>query len=208
MTDAALALQAAGATVDFNARLVDFKQAYEAYVQNLAIVESGTLRPSHEHYNAVQAERWARKQEWIDFFEDFDVLLCPIMPMAAFPHDHGGERTLTINGEEPPYFPAVVQWAGLAIFSDLPSTVVPVGSAGGLPWGVQIVAAPGKVRICPRHTSATLCTLALTRCANFSDLQTIEVGKMLERMGFGCKPPPGYADPAGATASLATSSKL
>merc|ERR1712113_1133398 len=111
------------------------------------------------------------KQLWIEFFGKFDVLLCPIMPCTAFPHDHTSyaKRTLKINGDTVSYVKALLPWAGLIIFSDLPSTVVPIGrDSKNLPFGMQIVAAP------------------------WQDLQCIEVGKMLERLGFRFEPPPAY----------------
>jgi Asp-tRNA(Asn)/Glu-tRNA(Gln) amidotransferase A subunit family amidase len=59
-------------------------------------------------------------RQWAEFFEDFDVLLCPVMPTAAFEHDHdmsggGANRRLTINGQRTPYFESV-RWAGAPPF--------------------------------------------------------------------------------------------
>jgi len=63
------------------------------------------------------------------------------------------------------------KWAGLIIFVDLPSTVVPVGrDKDGLPVGVQIVGPA------------------------WQDLTTIEVGKMMERCGSAYVPPPMALD--------------
>ncbi len=110
--------------------------------------------------------RWA----WAAFFDNYDVLLTPIMPTSAFPHDHRafGERTIDVDGAKRPYFEQVF-WAGLAGVSYLPATIVPTGpDAAGLPIGVQIVG------------------------PEYGDLATIGVAQLLEQHGFAFQPPPGY----------------
>jgi amidase len=110
--------------------------------------------------------RW----KWHQFFKQFDVLLTPMMPTPAFPHDHRdfGERTIMVDNEEIPYFDQVF-WAGLTGVSYLPSTVIPTGlNSQGLPIGVQIVG------------------------PEYGDLITIEVAKHLEAAGFQFTPPPDY----------------
>ena len=122
---------------------------------------------------------WGRSNElrqhlrwkWHEFFGDYDVLLTPMMPTAAFPHDHRAfnERTIQVDNEERPYFEQVF-WAGLTGVSYLPSTVIPTGlNAEGLPIGVQIVG------------------------AEFSDLITIGVAQALEAEGFSFVPPADYS---------------
>ena len=110
--------------------------------------------------------RWG----WHEFFKRFDIVLAPVMATPAFPHDHRpfGERTVTVNGEQVPYFDQVF-WAGLASVAYLPATVVPAGPAeSGLPVGVQIIG------------------------PEYADLATIGVAQLLEREGFGFKAPPGF----------------
>src|SRR5690606_41391241 len=75
------------------------------------------------------------------FFREFDILLCPVMPTAAFPHDSRPqhERTISIDGR---YFPydAQFHWAGPATLNGLPATAFPVGmTKDGLPVGLQAV---------------------------------------------------------------------
>ncbi|MAE97373.1 MAG: amidase [Deltaproteobacteria bacterium] len=130
---------------------------------------------------AVQTHRdWVRaghvrarlRLAWKAFFEDFDIVLCPQMATAAFPHDHSPflSRTLQIDDTVRPYFEQVF-WAGLPTVSYLPSTVFPTGpSKEGLPIGLQAVGA--------EFDDAT--------CIEFARLIALEIG--------GFVPPPGYED--------------
>ncbi len=111
--------------------------------------------------------RWA----WKRFFGDVDVLLAPITPTVAFPHDQSepmGARTLVVNGREVPYWSQLF-WAGLAIASYLPATVAPIGpTASGLPVGVQVIG------------------------PELADRTTIWVAGQLGRLLGGFTPPPGF----------------
>ena len=92
------------------------------------------------------------------------------MAVPAVAHDHGplGERTVMVDNVERPYFEQVF-WAGLAICSYLPATVIPTGpNAEGLPIGVQIIG------------------------PEYGDLKTIALARHLEETGFAFTPPPGY----------------
>jgi amidase len=74
-------------------------------------------------------------------FRDFDIVLCPPMPTAAFPHDHSPrwERYLDIDGATVPYRDQIA-WASIAILTGFPATAAPIDrSADGLPIGVQII---------------------------------------------------------------------
>ena len=118
---------------------------------------------ANEHRSRL---RWA----WHEFFKHYDVLIAPVMATSAFKHDHQsfGRRQITIDGELHPYFQQVF-WAGLAICSYLPATVVPTGpDQEGLPIGVQIIG------------------------PEYGDLKTIGFAQQLERAGFAFTPPPGY----------------
>jgi amidase len=121
-----------------------------------------------KHHNEMRDHlRW----QWHQFFTGYDLLLTPMMPTAAFPHDHREfrDRTITVNNEQRPYFDQVF-WAGLTGVSYLPSTVIPTGLNGaGLPIGVQIVG------------------------PEFGDLVTIGAARALEGQGFRFVPPPDYS---------------
>jgi amidase len=80
--------------------------------------------------------------QWRSFFDDYDVLICPVTPTTAMPHDQEtsyGARKIWVNGDARPYSDNVV-WAGVATLCGLPSTAVPVGRhSDGLPFGLQII---------------------------------------------------------------------
>ncbi|MDH3643701.1 MAG: amidase [Gammaproteobacteria bacterium] len=119
-----------------------------------------------QHNELREHLRW----KWHLFFNQYDVLITPMMPTAAFPHDHRpfGERTIMVDNLEVPYFDQVF-WAGLTGVSYLPSTVIPTGlNPQGLPIGLQIVG------------------------PEYGDLITIGVAKQLEAGGFRFSPPPDY----------------
>jgi amidase len=110
--------------------------------------------------------RWA----WRRFFDRVDFLITPVMPVTAFPHDHGPEasRLIDIDGAPLPYFNQTF-WAGLAGVAYLPATVFPAGLApDGLPVGLQIIGPA------------------------YGDLRTIQMAQRLEQLGFGFVAPGGY----------------
>jgi amidase len=116
-------------------------------------------------------ERARLRLRWRAFFGDWDILLCPIAPRAAFPHDHSPfpMRTLDIDGAQRSYMEQLF-WAGLVTVAHLPSTAFPTGpSREGLPIGLQAVGAEFQ-----DHA-----------CIDFARLVAEEIG--------GFAPPPGYA---------------
>lgn len=95
----------------------------------------------HREWLANDRARTAVRKVWADWFTRYDILLCPVMPMLPFPHDTEGtiaDRFVIINGASRPQA-GTLAWTGLVGVSYLPSTVVPVGFAAGLPVGMQVV---------------------------------------------------------------------
>ncbi|MGH8220124.1 MAG: amidase [Steroidobacteraceae bacterium] len=96
---------------------------------------------SHRDWLRLDEKRQRYRQTWREFFERFDLLLCPVLSTPAFAHSSvpPQQRTLTVNGREEP-FENQLFWAGLAGLCYLPASVAPIGlSPEGLPVGVQII---------------------------------------------------------------------
>lgn len=126
----------------------------------------------HRDWLAFNEERHKMRWKWHDFFQEYDLLLCPAASSAAFPHDHAGERwqrTVTINGKKVPTTDQLF-WAGYTCVSYLPASVAPIGlSKSGLPIGVQIVG------------------------PQYGDRTCIEFARLLECEYRAFVAPPGYA---------------
>ena len=125
----------------------------------------------HREWLALEERRRGLQLRWAAFFQDFDALLCPVMPTAAFPHDQSPDvyaRRVTVNGRAVPYLDQIV-WAGLIGIACLPATVVPVGlTAAGLPVGLQVVAGFRQ------------------------DFTTIDLAGRIGALMGGYRPPPGF----------------
>ncbi len=97
----------------------------------------------HRDWLLLHEERERQRAAWADFFDGFDVLLCPAAPVPAIRHDHREPmllRKLEVNGGARPYTD-LFAWPGLIGVAHLPASVAPVGlTRDGLPVGVQIVA--------------------------------------------------------------------
>ncbi|HYW03161.1 MAG TPA: amidase [Gammaproteobacteria bacterium] len=126
---------------------------------------------SHHEWLAANEARYRYRAAWAAFFRDCDVLLCPVTPVEAVPHDHSQDslaRTIVVNGEQRNYWEQL-GWVGLATLPGLPATSAPAGrSARGLPVGIQIIGPFLEDRTC----------LAFARC-------------LAEVIG-GFEAPPGY----------------
>ncbi|MFI5709831.1 amidase [Kribbella sp. NPDC051620] len=97
---------------------------------------------SHRDWLAVNHRRELHRHGWRRLFAEYDVVVCPITPTPAFPHDHNPDLLacrIDIDGVEYPFFDQLV-WAGLATMPGLPATAIPTGlSPEGVPVGVQLI---------------------------------------------------------------------
>ncbi|MFT7602126.1 MAG: amidase [Acidimicrobiales bacterium] len=171
INDIARALESAGASVDSDARpeAFDFAKADATFDTLLGAAMSGGFSvPEIEGMSQRQAEgerlvgdlgiagvttrhrawlganerRLQMRKRWRTFFESWDVVLAPISPTVAIPHDHSpnqSERTIEVAGETRPYNDQM-RWMGLFGIVYLPATAVPIGvHSSGLPMALQVV---------------------------------------------------------------------
>jgi amidase len=106
------------------------------------------VRFTHHQFLALAEQQAQLCSAWRRFFERYDVILCPIMPTVAFPHDQSGEgpghiaqysRTTLVDGRPVPYMNGL-QWPGLITVANLPATAIPTGRfIEGMPMGLQVV---------------------------------------------------------------------
>jgi amidase len=98
---------------------------------------------SYRDWAAADVARRRLRDQWRQFFKEFDLVVCPPFTSVAFAHDHSmpqEERRLVIDGQRQNYIDAGLVWAGLATAPGLPATAMPVElSEDGLPVGVQVI---------------------------------------------------------------------
>lgn len=194
------ALENSGVKIEEKHPDIDFSKGYDLFIELLNAVMSLTATPEifgkwlakesqldeqaedyqtkqmkaalqrHRDWRMKDVQRQLLRQKWAEYFETFDVLLCPVTPVPAFPHDHGNwfRRTIEINGDRYPYSDLMV-WAGLTSLTYLPSTVAPIGiTSKGLPIGIQIIG------------------------PYLEDKTTLHFAKLLGDLVGGFTPPPSY----------------
>ena len=136
-----------------------FAEALEADDKSLAAEPTRGAVMSHRDWTAADFARAGLRQQWSALFREFDVVLCPVMPIPAFAHDHlptltlqegfaqavvpsssAESRHIEIDGKACPYVDAQLVWAGPATMAGLPATEAPIDrSQNGLPIGLRII---------------------------------------------------------------------
>jgi amidase len=122
-------------------------------------------------YQFAAEQRLRLKGAWAELFREYDVLLCPVMPNVAIPHDHNPDvdaRTITVNGEVRSYGDQFA-WLQMIGVVHLPVVVAPVGlTSAGLPVGIQIVA------------------------SEYEDRTAIDIAARIAEVKGGFQAPPGF----------------
>ncbi|WP_396919210.1 amidase [Mycolicibacterium sp.] len=130
--------------------LIEPNASYDALVEHAAAQAeipgfASELTVRYRDWHALDERRQRSRRRWAEFFDDVDVLLCPVSPTAAFPHDQRPDagwsvRTLQVDGEQRPYR-EMLTWVAPASLNHLPAAVAPIGSTSqGLPIGIQVIA--------------------------------------------------------------------
>jgi amidase len=172
LADAGARIEPAHPPVDFTDQVALFFRLVGAAISpglpaELAEVTAG----SHLDWLQRDRERAWLRSVWSKWFETYDILLCPVSPTPAFPHQQEGdllERQMIIEGSPRPYIDHSA-WAGLIGVVGLPSAVPPIGrTAAGLPVGMQVVA------------------------PYLRDRDAIRIAALIAEIAGGYEPPPGF----------------
>jgi 1-carboxybiuret hydrolase len=103
---------------------------------------AGSAIPASWVIKAQRFRRWYRDRV-LRLFNDIDVILAPATPCRA---PKIGQTTFVLDGVTMPVRPNIGIFTQPISFIGLPVVAVPVWIDGGLPLGVQVIAAPWKER--------------------------------------------------------------
>jgi aspartyl-tRNA(Asn)/glutamyl-tRNA(Gln) amidotransferase subunit A len=99
---------------------------------------ANALAPATWYVQAQRFRRWYQA-EVAKLFDKVDIILAPATPCAAPAVD---QQTMVIDGQTVPVRASLGIFTQPISFIGLPVVAVPLKSAGGLPVGVQVIAAP------------------------------------------------------------------
>ena len=126
---------------------------------------AGTMVPATWVEQAQRFRNWYRARV-LEIFREVDVFIAPTTPCLAPPL--GREHLLRVNGVEMSARRSLTLFTQPLSFIGLPIVVVPLQNTGGLPMGVQIVAAPWR------------------------EIDALRVARQLERDGIASAPVPPF----------------
>jgi len=170
--DLVLPIMSAGLPQEAFDGFATIDQVPEAPGEDVATRSLRSITMRHRRWLSCDERRQHHRAAFAEFFRHHDVLLAPVMPTAAFPHDTESDlpfRTIEVDGAIRPYMDGLVWNGGIGTVL-VPVSVPPVGrTPDGLPVGVQIVA------------------------PFLEDRTAIAVAGHLERLLGGFTPPPALA---------------
>ncbi len=135
------------------------------------------IRSTLGEYSSMVDQQNKINDIWKDWFQSFDIFLCPVSMTVAFPHQtkdgHGPvpqmDRVLDVGGHQRPYMENLY-WPGVATLAHLPSTVRPLPEmVHGMPAGFQCIG------------------------PEFGDFTTLRFAALCDEAFGGFVPPPNYS---------------
>ncbi len=100
------------------------------------------LASRYRSWARANANRQRQRAAWATMFQHYDVVLAPVMPTTAFPHDTARpitDRVLDVDGTAVPHLIAMA-WCGAIGSVLLPVATLPIGpTSAGLPVGIQVI---------------------------------------------------------------------
>lgn len=106
------------------------------------LVAGRALAGRYRTWARANGRRQHQRVAWATCFEQYDVVLAPVMPTAAFPHDVERpmvERFIDVDGTPVSHLVAMA-WCGAVGSVLLPVVTLPTGlTPGGLPLGVHAI---------------------------------------------------------------------
>lgn len=160
----------AGVSDDYYRAIRDEAAKLDARDESPLAVLTRARVMDHRCWADHDAERTRDRLRWRAFFDDWDVLICPVSATTAYEHDHRPkpERVVAVDAVPTSHYQQYF-WVGLASLAYLPSTAFPCGSSrDGLPIGLQIVG------------------------PEYGDRTTIEVARLIAQELGGFRAPPGF----------------
>ena len=129
------------------------------------------ISQGHVDWLKKNEKRLRVKQRFLELFKEYDVILTPITPTAAIPHQHKPAmplRSISVNGQKRSYTEHLI-WISPATLMGLPAVSAPIAiSSDNLPINVQIIA------------------------KSYHDKTAIRFASLLEKKIGGFTTPPGY----------------
>ena len=164
----ALTLEDLGCCIEeHNPPKLDFTIAKETYSEILSF-EFGLSSVNQQQYEKALTRRERIIADLESFLSNWDVWLCPVVPISAFPHRQSGEP-IEIDGKQFPYLRGIGAYTTIFNLAGNPVIVLPLTqSQQGLPIGVQVVGRRG------------------------SDLRILEIAEKLTQITGLFQNPPGY----------------
>ena len=164
----ALTLENLGCCIEeHNPPNLDFTIAKETYSEILSF-EFGRSQVNQQQYEHALKKRDRLIAELESFLAEWDVWLCPVVPIPAFTHRQSGEP-IEIDGKQFPYLKGIGAYTTIFNLTGHPVIMLPLTqSQQGLPIGVQVVGRRG------------------------SDMRLLLIAEKLTQVTGLFQPPPGY----------------